>query len=223
MVHTGRVEAFTVVVNSHLAIYDFVAAVAVNVDYTKVVVALAGVCLIAGSVGVEYPFNCEVFTIPIVSCQNAAGVVATCHNGRWTYTVEISHSGKEAVGAVCISVAPSFDIAAWRNIFYRCHFSTCLAVENRYVFRARDNASVEIAPVCAAVAENFALTVGGAVGSLADEFGFAVAIEIGNEELGIVCTRADVFAKVDTPFECAVEFVAIKVCRACETVVGVIV
>ena len=35
--------------------------------------------------------------------------------------------------------------------------------------------------------------------------------------------RADVLAKVDAPFECAVEFVAVKICWACKAVVGVVV
>lgn len=67
------------------------------------------------------------------------------------------------------------------------------------------------------------MTVGSAVGCFADYFGFAVAVEVGNKELCIVSTRADVFAEVNAPFASTVEFIAVKVCRAGETVVRVVV
>ena len=213
--HVGRVEWGSVVVNSHGTVSDFVASVSIDVAHTEVVVALAR---IAGMlVGVEEPAEGQVLAIPIVGGEVRLGVVASAEDGAGVVAVEVGDASEEAVATVAVVVSPVGRIASWRLIIDGSEGSASLSIEyGEKLWAIKDSSDdtrrlscpftldgfVDSAihdPVGIGIANHVPLSVGGAIGSFADEFCSSIAIEVIDEKLGVMGSSADVGTEVDTP------------------------
>ena len=222
------VEARAVVVDAAGAVDDLVAAVTVHVGGAEVVVALA-VPGIEGrvAVGVEEPFHREVLAVPVPGGEGGAGVVAAAHHRARADAVKVCDGGQVAVGTVGVAVTPGAVLAPVGDIVHRGHGGARTAVEDGQVFLARHDAAQRRALVLAVVgvgiADDLAGPVDGRVGSLADEFCTAVAVQVIDDELRVVGACADVAAQVVPPQALAAELEAVDVNLAGIAVVGVVV
>ena len=93
MPHAGVIKAAAVVVDSHGAIGDLVATVAIDISHAQVVVALSGIAVPFGRVGVENPADRECAAVEIVGGDTRTGVVATTENGAKVLAVEVVQTG----------------------------------------------------------------------------------------------------------------------------------
>ena len=203
MAEAGRVEAGAVVVDRGRAVDDLVAAVAVHVADAEVVVALpapAGVRVRrAGVAGVERPDVRERAVAPVPGREHRARVVAARHHQARPLAVEIRDGGEEAVDAVAVGVAPVADRAARDDVGRGRQRGAGLAVEDGEELGPGQDVARRVAPVGGGIADHGARAVNGAVRGLARDLGFAVAVEVVDDELRVVRARADVAAEVDPP------------------------
>ena len=204
MAEAVAVQARAVVVDAAGAVDDLVAAVAVHVGGTQVMVALA-VPGVEGriAVGVEEPLHLELLAIPVPGGEGGAGIIAAAHHRARADAVEVGDGGQVAVGAVGVAVAPGTVLPAVGDIIHRGHRGAGASVEDGQVFVALHDAAeglrLVLAVVRIGVADDLAGAVDGGVGGLADQLRAAVAVEVVDEELGVVRTRPDVAAEVDAP------------------------
>ena len=222
------VQARAVVVDAAGAVDDLVTAVAVHIGGAQVVVALAipgGQRRIA--VRIEEPAQLELLAVPVPSGQRGAGVVAAAHHRARMDAVQISDGGQVAVGAVGVAVAPGAVLAASRDIVHRGHRGTGAAVEDGQVLLAlhdaAQGAALVLAVVSIGVADHLAGAVLGGVGGLADHLRAAVAVEVVDDELGVVGAGPDVAAEIDPPQALARELDTVDVDLAGVAVVGIVV
>ena len=142
--------------------------------------------------------------------------------------IEVCHSCEIAFAAVAVVVAPVFDDVAWWLVIDGLECPASLSVEDCEEFGTIEDSATHTCfllaalafdvlhddaichPVGVGIADYVALSVCGAVGCLADEFGSSVAVEVIDEELRVVCSGADVAAHVDAPEPFTCEFVAVE-------------
>ena len=74
--HPRVIETAPIVVDGHRTVGDLVAAVAVDIGHTEIVVALSGVAGPLGIVGIECPTGFELMTVPVPGDEHRTGIVA---------------------------------------------------------------------------------------------------------------------------------------------------
>ena len=139
MAHASVVESPSVVVDSHRAVGDLVAAVAVDIGHAQVVITLSGIVGPLGVVCVEHPVGLQLMSVPVPGCDDAAGVIAATKDAAGVDAVEIGHTRQETVGAVGILVAPVVEVAAFGDIGFGVEGTACETVEDGDVFVARQD------------------------------------------------------------------------------------
>ena len=91
------VESTTIVVNSHRTVCYFVAAIAINISHSEVVVALTSIACPLRIVCVEDPTAGEILSVPIPGSNNCASVISTAEESRSLFAIEISYACKIAL------------------------------------------------------------------------------------------------------------------------------
>ena len=247
MAHAGVVEAATVVIHSHRAVGYLIAAIAIHIGHTQVVIALCGIAGPLGLVGVEGPALAQFASVPIPGCQHGAGVVAATEDGRRLASVEIAHSRQHAVGAVGIVVAPVGQVATLGHVGFGVHGATGQSVEHGDILIARQDATCHGAPalvilaplafglgvlgigrrtvavVGLGIANHAPCPIAGAVAGAHNQFSAPVAIQIIKDEGHVVGTAADIDTHINAPQAFAVQAVAVEDGGSGKTVVGIVV
>ena len=225
MAQARRVEPGAVVVDGRRAVDDLVLPVGVDVGDDELVVALPGVALVPGFVGVEEPAGAELLAVEVDRPEGRTRVVAAREDGAGVLAVEIGGRGEEAVHAVSVAVAPVLDVPARHRVVDGVERRAALAVEHGEELRSLEDVALFVAVVGLAVADHGAGGVDGAVGRLHDQLGPAVGVEVVQLGLRVVRPGADVGAHVDPPQLRAVELVGIEVdvpgCPGLGVVLGV--
>ena len=139
--HTCVIKSAAIMVYCHGAIGYLVAAIAIYISHTQVVVTLSGIACPLGVIGIEHPVLLQFTSIPIPSSQNGAGVIAATEDGRSMDAIEIAYTGQHAVGTVSIVVAPVAQVAALGDIGLRIHSLTGKTIKHGDIFIAREYAA----------------------------------------------------------------------------------
>ena len=210
------VESTTIVVDSHRTVCYFVAAIAINISHSEVVVALTSIACPLRIVGVEDPTTGEILSIPIPSSNHGTCIISTTEESRRSFTIEISHTCKITLRTIAMVVAPTSKWSATWNIVNSLHSFACKTVEDSKIFRALHDSAQAIAllvaaPIFRAIANDIAFAIDGAIGCLHHEFSFAIAIEVVSHKLSVVGSCTDILSHVDTPQTCAVKLQAIEI------------
>ena len=210
------VESTTIVVNSHRTVCYFVAAIAINISHSEVVVALTSIACPLRIVGVEDPTAGEILSIPIPGSNNCASVISTAEESRSLFAIEIAYASKITLRTVAMVVAPTGKRSATRNIVDGLHSFSCETIEDSKIFRTIHNSSQAVVllmatPVFRAITNNIAFAIDCAIGSLHHEFGFAITIEVVSHKLGVVGSSTDILSHVDTPQTCTIELQAVEI------------
>ena len=203
----GAVHELAVVVDGARAFDDLVEAVAVDVSGGQIVVALAEALDVRRS-GVVVPALLEGGAVPAPGGERHAAVVASLHDRVGLDAVEPGGGGQEAIHAIGRfgGLAPAVGGIAPGIVGDGGQFLAVGAPEDGEVFGTGGDESRTVAEVGRVVVgggrslrEERSRAVLGARCRLADEFGLAVAVEVGHHHLGVVGARADVLAQVDAP------------------------
>ena len=219
----GRVEALAVVVDAAGAVDDLVAAVAVDIDDAQVVVPLAAIGTSAGTgVAVEGPDAVELARAPVPGDEDRPRVVAPAHDDAGPDPVEVGDAREEAIDPVPVGVSPVGDLPSGREVVGRGEGLAGRPFEDGEEFRPFEHIAVPIPVVRLRVAEDDPRPVDRPVGRLADDLGPAVAVEVVDEERGVMGPFADVLAEVDPPEEGAVELVGLELGLAGRAPLGVV-
>ena len=97
MPHACVVETATIVIYSHRAVGNLIAAIAIYIGHTQIVIALTGIAGPLGGVGIENPMLTELAAVPIPRSNNGAGVIASAEEGRCMLAIEIANTCQHAV------------------------------------------------------------------------------------------------------------------------------
>ncbi len=77
-------------------------------------------------------------------------------------------------------------------------------------------------PVSLWIPQYFTLSVCGAIGCFAGNFGLTVTVQVINHKLGIMCSFADILTQIDSPQELSVQAVSLEFGLSGKAVVGVV-
>ena len=213
MTEPGAVKERAVGLEGSCAKDNLVLAIAIEVAHGKVMVAFA-VESLARLVGRMFPAFLEVLAVKIVSDKVGHRVVAAVHDDTRMHAVKVGDGRKHAFAAVAVGIAPGIRNIALGPIVDGGHLLARISLEHRQVLVAAHNAACRGPVVLAPVANDFALAVDRAVGSLHHNFGNPVTVEVVDHELRVVCAGADVLAEVDSPEARAVQLHAVYKDRA---------
>ena len=213
MTEPGAVKERAVGLEGSCAKDNLVLAIAIVVAHGKVMVAFA-VESLARLVGRMFPAFLEVLAVKIVSDKVGHRVVAAVHDDTRMHAVKVGDGRKHAFAAVAVGIAPGIRNIALGPIVDGGHLLARISLEHRQVLVAAHDAACGGSVVLARIANDFALAVDRAVGSLHHNFGNPVTVEVVDHELRVVCAGADVLAEVDSPEARAVQLHAVYKDRA---------
>ena len=125
------------------------------------------------------------------------------------FTVKICDTAVHSVNTVAVVIAPVGDFSTWDGEINSIQRLTCLTVEKCHILRAVKDIAAAVAVIFVCIADDLSLAVLSSVGSLGDEFGFSVAVEVCNAHLGIMLTCTDILTEVYPPEVLAFESVAV--------------
>ena len=151
---------------------------------------------------------------PVPRGEHGPRVVAARHHQARPFSVEVRNRGEEAVDAVAVGVPPVADGAARHDVRSGGERVAVQAVEDGEKLGARQDVAGGVAPVGGRVADHIASTIDRSIGGPAGDLRPAVAVQIVDDELRVMCAGADVRSEVDAPQACPGQRVGVEIDRA---------
>ena len=155
-------------------------------------------------------------TVPIISRNRHSRIIAALKNHTGLYAVQISVRRQKSIHSISVTIAPAFHRATRRIVKDSRHFDSGFAIENRQIFISAQNITAAVSIIRAIVVicrRTFRKIFSGTVfcpGSrFHRDFGKSIQVIIADKNLRIVRSRPDIFAQIDSPKFCSVQFIGI--------------
>src|SRR5262249_39501710 len=127
---------------------------------------------------VEQPSQGQIAVAEVPGCDFGERVIASTHDDAGALAIQVGRAGEETINAVTVSVSPIRNVTAgWLEVD-RGLYRPGLAVEHRQKLRTAEDTTGGGAEIRVRISDHLPRATACAVGGLADDFGFAVSIEV---------------------------------------------